>query len=312
MLAQLESAYPDDVRLIYRHFPLLTIHDKAILAVQAAEAAGREGKFWPMHDLLFAQQAEWATLSPEEFQDWLITHAPELGLDAEKFQDALQSEEIASLAQKAWEEGVNIGLPGTPFLLINGQIYSGPRDFTSLDTIVRLISLGKRQFSECPPMVIAPTRQYFATLRTEKGDIVIQLFAQEAPIAVNSFVFLARQGWYDDITFHRVIPGFIAQTGDPSGTGLGNPGYYFNDEINPSLKFDRPGVVGMANSGPDTNGSQFFITYAPAPHLDGRYTIFGQVVLGMDVLEKLTPRDPQTTPSPPPGDKLLTITIEER
>jgi cyclophilin family peptidyl-prolyl cis-trans isomerase len=129
---------------------------------------------------------------------------------------------------------------------------------------------------------------------------------------VNSFVFLARQGWFDGITFHRVLPGFVAQTGDPSGTSQGNPGYMFNNEIDPTLKFDQAGIVGMANSGPDTNGSQFFITYAPAPNLNGGYTIFGKVLSGMDVLEQLTPRDPQPGLSLPPGNKLIKVTIEEK
>jgi cyclophilin family peptidyl-prolyl cis-trans isomerase len=137
------------------------------------------------------------------------------------------------------------------------------------------------------------------------------LFADKAPLAVNSFVFLARQGWYDGVTFHRVIPGFVAQAGDPSGTGKGNPGYFFNNETS-DLKFDKPGMVGVANSGLDTNGSQFFITFAPAPHLDGGYTIFGQVLSGLDAAEKLTPRDPSKGLALQPGDKILSVEIEEK
>jgi cyclophilin family peptidyl-prolyl cis-trans isomerase len=129
---------------------------------------------------------------------------------------------------------------------------------------------------------------------------------------VNSFVFLARQGWFDGVTFHRVIPGFVAQAGDPSGTGTGGPGYYFANEIRTDLGFDKPGMVGMANAGPDTNGSQFFIVYAPQPKLDGSYTVFAQVIQGMDVVESLTPRDPQTSLGLPPGDKILGVTIEEK
>ena len=146
----------------------------------------------------------------------------------------------------------------------------------------------------------------------EKGDIQIQLYADKAPLAVNSFVFLARNGWFDGVTFHRVIPGYLAQTGDPSGTGLGGPGYYFKNEISADLKYDKPGVVGMANSGPDTNGSQFFITYAPAPNLDRGYTIFGQVLKGMDVVESLTSRDPSQNANLPQGDKIINVTIEEK
>jgi cyclophilin family peptidyl-prolyl cis-trans isomerase len=131
-------------------------------------------------------------------------------------------------------------------------------------------------------------------------------------MTVNSFVFLAREGWYDDITFHRVIPDLFAQTGDPSGTGKGDPGYYIITEIDPTLTFDKPGMVAMVNYGPDTSGSQFFITYAPAIQYNGQYTIFGQVLSGMEVLNQLTPRDAQPGTETPPGDKLTGIDIEER
>jgi cyclophilin family peptidyl-prolyl cis-trans isomerase len=129
---------------------------------------------------------------------------------------------------------------------------------------------------------------------------------------VNSFLFLARNGWYDNITFHRVIPDLFAQTGDPSGTGNGSPGYYLLTEIDPALVFDKPGMVAMVNSGPDTTGSQFFITYAPAAQFNGQYTIFGQVFSGMEVLSQLTPRDPQPGTDVPPGDRLISVTIEEK
>jgi len=141
--------------------------------------------------------------------------------------------------------------------------------------------------------------------------IVIELFPEYAPQTVNNFVFLANEGWYDDVTFHRVIPGFMAQTGDPTGLGVGGPGYTIPDEFDEELAHDGPGIVSMANSGPDTGGSQFFITYAPTPHLDGLHAIFGRVIEGMNVVENITPRDPRD-PSAPEGDKILTITIEEQ
>jgi len=161
-----------------------------------------------------------------------------------------------------------------------------------------------------PEMQIDPGQQYIATIHTAKGDIVVELYADKAPKAVNNFVFLANQGYYDHTTFHRVIPGFMAQAGDPSGTGTGGPGYTFEDEFHPDLRHDGPGVVSMANRGPDTNGSQFFITYAAQPHLDGHHTVFGRVIQGMDVLERITPRDPETATEP--GDLIESITIEER
>jgi len=160
-------------------------------------------------------------------------------------------------------------------------------------------------------MIIDTEKTSYATIKTEKGDIRLLLFDDEVPMTVNNFVFLAREGFYDGCTFHRVIPGFVAQAGDPTGTGSGGPGYTFPDEFSPSLSHDSAGILSMANAGPDTNGSQFFITYAPQPHLNGRHSIFGEVVDGMEVLLSLTPRDPVADPDAPSGDEILTIVIEE-
>jgi len=251
-------------------------------------------------------------LSVEEFQGWLVERAAELGLKAEKFNEDLLSEANIKLAQKAWDDGQSIGLPGTPFLLINGRYYGGPIDYYNLSAIIQLTRLEDRQFTSCPPMILDPLKQYVATLHTEKGDIVIELYADVAPMAVNSFIFLARNGWFDGVTFHRVLPGFVAQAGDPTGTGFGGPGYAFDNEITPELTFDAAGVVSMANAGPGSNGSQFFITLGPATHLNGQYTIFGHVIAGLDVVQSLTPRNPQENAALPPGDKILNVTIEEK
>jgi cyclophilin family peptidyl-prolyl cis-trans isomerase/tetratricopeptide (TPR) repeat protein len=161
-----------------------------------------------------------------------------------------------------------------------------------------------------PPMAIDPNKTYRATIVTQKGNIVLELYADRAPNTINNFVFLAREGFYDNSTFHRVIPGFMAQGGDPTGTGRGGPGYAFADEFDPTLRHDGPGMVSMANSGPNTNGSQFFITYEATPWLDDRHTVFGNVVQGMDVLGALGPRDPQENPDYQ-GDTVLTIVIQE-
>ena len=160
-----------------------------------------------------------------------------------------------------------------------------------------------------PATVIDPGKRYSATLKTEKGDIVVELYVDRAPVTVNNFVFLARDGYYDDTTFHRVIPGFMAQAGDPTGTGRGGPGYRFADEFDRSLRHDGPGVLSMANAGPGTNGSQFFITHGPTPHLDDRHSVFGRVTGGMDVLMSIRERDPMADPRP--GDALLTVEISE-
>lgn len=153
------------------------------------------------------------------------------------------------------------------------------------------------------------TKSYSARFKTERGEIVCELFADDAPLTVENFINLARAGFYDRVTFHRVIPGFMAQGGDPTGTGSGGPGYSFGDELSPKRRHDGPGVLSMANAGPNTNGSQFFLTFGPTPHLDGRHTVFGRVTSGMDVLRSLRERDPQRDPKP--GDTIETIEIEE-
>jgi len=172
---------------------------------------------------------------------------------------------------------------------------------------------GVKSWSTVPAMAIDANKSYTAHINTVKGIIDVQLLPKDAPIAVNSFVFLARQHYFDGVTFHRVLPGFVAQGGDPTGTGTGGPGYTFDNETTTGLKFDAAGVVAMANTGqPNSNGSQFFITYAAQPGLDGGYTIFGRVTNGMDVAQALTPRDPSTNPNAPAGDKINTITIDEQ
>jgi cyclophilin family peptidyl-prolyl cis-trans isomerase len=168
-----------------------------------------------------------------------------------------------------------------------------------------------KQWSHAPAMAIDVHKQYFANVKMAKGgEFVFQLYPDKAPITVNSFVFLANQGYYNGVTFHRVLDGFMAQGGDPTGTGQGGPGYQFVNETS-DLKFDKAGVVAMANAGPDTNGSQFFITFGPQPQLDGGYTIFGQVTSGMNVVNSLTRRDPQQNPAFQ-GDAMESVTITEK
>ncbi len=166
-----------------------------------------------------------------------------------------------------------------------------------------------KQWKNSPEMVIDPRKKYTATLSTDQGDIVMELFVDKTPRTVNNFVFLARQNFYDGTIFHRVIADFMAQGGDPAGIGTGGPGYRFADEFHPSLKHDRPGILSMANAGPGTNGSQFFITHVPTPWLDGKHSVFGQVIQGMDVLLSIPPRDPSKIASP--AVKLSKVTIRE-
>ncbi len=184
----------------------------------------------------------------------------------------------------------------------------------------------KKTYSTPPPMTIDVNRKYIATIETSKGKIVAELFAKDAPKTVNNFVFLSREGFYNGTTFHRVLPNFMAQGGDPTGTGSGGPGYSFEDEFSTKLRHDSAGTLSMANAGPNTNGSQFFITYVPTPFLDAYnpdgtlkkcgpgvscHAVFGKVIQGMDVLEKIKPRDPSQNPNFL-GDSIINITIEEK
>ena len=167
----------------------------------------------------------------------------------------------------------------------------------------------QKRYDAPPEMTISPGNEYLATFHTEKGDVKVRLLAEQAPETVTNFVSLARDGYYDGTTFHRVIEGFMAQGGDPTGTGAGGPGYHIRDEFHPEARHDRPGVLSMANAGPNTGGSQFFLTHGPTPWLDDRHTVFGEVVEGMEVVLSLRERDPQRDPRP--GDRLERITVEE-
>jgi len=166
----------------------------------------------------------------------------------------------------------------------------------------------KTCYTAPPPMVIDAAKTYTATMKTSLGDIVIALDAKKAPKTVNNLVFLAREGFYDGLTFHRVIPDFMIQGGDPAGNGSGDPGYKFEDETSPEDAFDKPGLLAMANSGPNTNGSQFFITVSTPTHLNGKHTIFGSVTKGMDVVEKIV--GVETGAQDRPAEPVVIETIE--
>lgn len=166
-----------------------------------------------------------------------------------------------------------------------------------------------KQWKTPPAMEIDPKKKYTARMETDKGTIVIELFADKAPKTVNNFVFLSRQGYYEGIIFHRVIADFMAQGGDPTGIGSGGPGYKFEDEFHPSLRHNKRGILSMANAGPGTNGSQFFITHRATPHLDDKHSVFGQVIEGEDVLMSIPPRDPGNRNAP--AVKIVRIEIVE-
>jgi len=166
-----------------------------------------------------------------------------------------------------------------------------------------------KKYSSAPSMVIDPAKKYTAVFKTDKGVFEVELFADKAPKTVNNFVFLAREKFYDGVTFHRVIHNFMVQGGDPTGTGTGGPGYKFADEFHPQLRHSGPGILSMANAGPNTNGSQFFITHVATPHLDNRHSVFGKVTKGMEVVNSIPERDPGRAREP--GVKIQSIEIRE-
>lgn len=246
------------------------------------------------------EQVRVANLTDTQFADWNIDF-----LEARLYADAGDTDTAVALAQSALATAPPeaAGQIQTFIQSLTGEVGAIPSPNTGLEALT-----GERPLAQLPPVqrngiypdypefVIDPAQTYEAIIVTDKGDIRVRLFPEVAPLAVNSFVYLANQGFYDSTTFHRVLPEFMAQGGDPTGTGGGGPGYEFANETSPDLGFDRSGLLAMANAGPDTNGSQFFITKVPTPWLDGGYTIFGEVIDGLNVVDSLTLRDPDAAP----------------
>lgn len=184
-------------------------------------------------------------------------------------------------------------------------IIEGDRPLAAMEPAAR-----EGYYRKPPENMIKDGKSYQAIMETEKGTMKFQLYATNAPMTVNNFVFLATQGFYDGTMFHRVILDFMVQGGDPSGTGRGGPGYRFKDEFVPTLRFTKRGLLAMANAGPGTNGSQFFITHVPTPHLNNRHTIFGELIDGEEVFASIRERDPGRDPMP--GDKIIRVDIVEK
>ncbi len=286
-------------------------------AAKAAEAAGNQGKFWEMHDLLFTNQSLWSDQEETGLINLISGQLEVLEIETEQFFDDYYSPETDEKILEDYLEARTSNQPA-PVVQVNGSptppYISTIGDFLLwLDTL--MVPYGRhirdQQFYDCPPMTIDTDSQYTATLHTEKGDIVLALYPDAAPFAVNSFIFLAEQGYYDNTPFYAVVEGFVAQAGDPSGTGWGTPGFLYDIETS-ELSFERPYMVAMANSGPGSNNSQFFITLSPLTYLNGKHTIFGEVIDGVDVINSLSQRDPEQDPFAPLEDYILDITIEKQ
>ena len=309
---KLLEAFPDDVQLVYRPLPLDGLHANARQAAYAVEAAGAQGKIWDLYLSLFNNQAVFSPLTSEEFTAWLMAEAEGLGLDKAQFDADLTSETLRAKVDEEIANNFGLGLNSTPTLLLNGSRWEYDWSYAMLSNVVIVVKAEEDLTKECPSFEIDQEKTYTATIKTEKGDLVVELFPKEAPLAVNSFVYLARQGFYDGVTFHRVMHDFVAQTGDPTGTGWSGAGYQYREEVVEGLNFSQPYMLGVAkNATPGTSGSQFFITYVPADQLNGGYTVFGKLIEGEDVLLQITERDPQQAPDFD-GDKIISITINEK
>ncbi len=306
--------YGDRIRFAYRHLPLTSIHDKAIVTAEATEAAAAQGKFWEMHDLLYEKQSEWSALSSEEMVDTLVEYAGELELDVEAFETALNEHTYREEIMADYEAYQEYGQMATPTYVVNKVFYPTQEfgGFGRLEAFIELVAMQDQMYDSPPPQVIDPDKGYLAILKTSQGDITVELFQDQAPINVNSFAFLAQDGFYDGLDFFFVDHEQVALSGDPtnSGGGLPYPGYTCTDETTSDVTFDETGLLALYTAAPNQNSSSFFITYAPQPDFTGNFTVIGRVVDGMDVAETLTERQPG--PGQPEPDVIETIVIQEQ
>lgn len=293
VLTQFLEDHPN-VRLVYRHFPL-DFHQYAMVTSEAAEAAGEQGKFWEMHNLLFDTAADWSILSEEDLVTQLIDYAEELELDVARFAEELEAGTYREKIQAQYDEARELGLGGTPTFLFNNFIY--PSDiglyYGGMESFLNILNNQDKFFFDAPPeVVVAEDDVYQATLKTTKGDLLVDLYPESAPLHVNSFVHLAQESWYDGANFFFVQDDFVAVTGDPTNTTIGYPGYQCKGEER--LVVNKPGLVWSLGNG------QFFITLGELAYQrmvadaqsqgeePAQFALIGEVVEGMEVLDLLT------------------------
>jgi len=325
LIESFTALYPNDVRFVFRLRPFpVSFHDKSILVSQAMVAAGLQGKFDEFRIWIFERQNKnpnnpavasladtefWAGLAPADLDNWLKKRVSVLGIDPDQLLKDMVSDAVVKKVEAARTNADAIGVSGTPTLFVNG--YAWPENQRGNDIFsiyTKLLLNGKNEFAACPAMEIDKSKSYSATITTTKGDIVVDLFADKAPYAVNSFVFLSRKGWYNNLPI--ISTDQFALSGDPTDTGYGGPGYAYKDEIDSTLNFNEPGMLAVFayNVGTGTNGSTFFINKIALPEQAGR-TIFGKVTSGLDVLSSLELRDNIFNPA---LDRVLGVTITEK
>lgn len=326
-LLEYQAKHPDDVLYVYRHFPL-PYHTKAPMSAWAANAAGKQDEklFFAVEHLLYAAQSDWARFETlDEYESWLKDQMAKVeGLDLAQWEKDYADETMRTKLSVDFDKASATGLiAGTPTIFLNMNSFRGGWEAATLDNYLAYFKLQKDFYRELPPIVIDGDQDYRAVVETTQGSIVFDLLEKEAPLAVNSFVFLANEGWYDGNPFYRVKEGFIAETGDPAGNGMGNPGYLFANDVN-GLSYGEAGLVGLVNGGKDKNGSKFFFTndlnafyketisalndqakeesklsdaeieaeiQKEIAKLTESYPIFGKVVEGVELIPALTTED---------------------
>jgi len=320
ILTAVQEFMPSDVRLIFRHFPF---QPNAVLTAQAMEAANKQGKFEEFKNFMFDRRYQnpnnpdhaflkdddfWGALNENQIEGWLADNIGEIGVDFAKLKADMYSDEIVQKVAADYANAQTLGIGGTPTVFVNGYLWPEgiQRDLQTMLLFLQLILHQDNQYASCPPTVITQGKDYSAVIETTNGDIEVDLYEDIAPVAVNSFVFLAQEGWFDDNTF--IVTDEYVISGDPSGTFRGGPGYIFLDEIDDSLSLSNTGLLAMNFLQPGFNGSSFFINKASlATDFDGR-TIFGEVTNGMDVVNGLSSRTNAFIDS---DEKILTVRIIE-
>ncbi|MBX7212668.1 MAG: peptidylprolyl isomerase [Thermoflexales bacterium] len=315
------NAVSDTVKLVFRHFPLTTIHDKAFLASVALEAAQQQGKFWELHDVLYAKQGEWEKVAPAAFTDTLKALAKGLGMDEAKFVAGLGDPKNIARVQRDLDAALALNLSGTPTVMVDGrqistEVFARPDIVTTLKTYSKQRATYVAYAAKNPVKVGKPDQVsdgkavYQVTLKTTKGDVVFDLDPKNAPVNMNAILYLAQKNYFNGtpVQINDAEVGAVV-FGDPSGTGYGQPGFECENEVAPPGAFSLPGVVGLLGD-ETTSGVQFFITYSATEMLDGRFTVIGKVTSGLDVLPKLTsPTSPTDTVK---ADSILTVTVVKK
>ncbi len=286
-LWRLMEEHPASIQWVYRHYPLAPVHDKALMAVQAVEAAARQGRFWEAHRFLYSQQEAWRDLPPEDFPSYLLDMARTLKLDLAQFTQDLTDTEIQSLAYRAWQAGQRMGLDSVPVLFINGEWFPGPPTYEALRTVVALNLLTARRFNACPPWRLEAHRLYFLDFSLPQGRVSLRLEPEWALQGVNAVVFLAQEGWYEGMGIYGIAPNKAVFFGDPSNTGYGHPGFLIPWEA-PAVPLEAGRVVLLPET-PGWNSPRMAILLGPAPEWEGQVTVIGEVAQGLDGLRSLVP-----------------------